>query len=55
LAPVGGARVNVGDLCVRVISPESPLGSVLIGLEEGEEFQFKRPAGQGEFTLLEVA
>lgn len=55
LAPVGGIRVDVGDLCVRVISPESPLGRVLVGLEEGDEFQFKRPAGQGAFTLLEVA
>jgi transcription elongation GreA/GreB family factor len=54
LAPVGGTRVNIGDLCVRVISPDSPLGRVLIGLEEGDAFQFNRPAGQGEFTLLEV-
>ena len=55
LAPVGGTRVDVGDLCVRVISPESPLGRVLIGLEEGDEFQFKRPAGKAEYTLLEVS
>jgi transcription elongation GreA/GreB family factor len=55
LAPVGGTRVEVNGQPIRVISPESPLGQVLVGLEEGEDFEFTRPAGKAEFTLVEVA
>jgi transcription elongation GreA/GreB family factor len=55
LAPVGGTRVEVNGQTIRVISPDSPLGQVLVGLEEGEDFEFTRPAGKAEFTLTEVA
>jgi transcription elongation GreA/GreB family factor len=55
IAPVGGTRVAVNGHRIRVISPDSPLGSVLMGLSQGEDFEFTRPAGKAEFTLVEVA
>lgn len=41
-----------GDPCLLSIS--SPIGSALVGLEEGEEIRIKIPAGAKRFEVLEL-
>jgi transcription elongation factor GreB len=38
-----------------LISLQSPMGAALMGKEEGEEIEVKRPKGVGYFTVLKVA
>lgn len=54
LAPVGGARVEVEGAVVRVISPSSPLGQALMGLEPGESSEMDSPRGMVDVEVLEV-
>ena len=37
-----------------LISLQSPVGSALMGKEEGDEIEVKRPKGVGYFTILKV-
>lgn len=45
MAPVGGGRVRVGDRTVTIISPASPLGEALAGLEPGDVAEIDSPRG----------
>lgn len=54
LAPAGGAQVEVEGRRVRVISPQSPLGTALSGLEEGDAFEVFTPQGRVEYEVLSV-
>ncbi len=54
LAPEGGARVVVDGQPVRVISPRSPMGAALAGLEAGDGFRVDTPRGPVEYEVLSV-
>lgn len=45
IAPVGGGKVRLGERLVSVISPASPLGEALIGLEVGDALEIDSPRG----------
>ncbi len=51
LAPVGGARATVAGTEVRVISPRSPLGSALVGLEVDDGVEVVTPRGRVEVAV----
>jgi hypothetical protein len=50
----GGVKVNVEGHLVHIVSPESPLGSALIGREKGEEIVLKVPGGVREIEIVDV-
>jgi len=50
----GGIRVNLDGIEVQVITHESPIGSEVLGLEKGDEFEIEGPKGQEELILLKV-
>jgi transcription elongation GreA/GreB family factor len=50
--PAGGGVMLSGD--VRSIAPQSPLGSVLLGLQEGEEAEVQSPQGKRTVTVMSV-
>lgn len=52
LAPLGGPKVAVEGVEVRVISPSSPLGRALLGLEEGDGAEVASPQGDVEYEVL---
>ena len=54
LAPVGGTTVFVQEKTVRLVSPESPIGRALLGLEIDDETHFESPAGPQCVVLLEL-
>jgi hypothetical protein len=54
LAPIGGPRVQLDGQVVRVISPESPLGGALMGLEQDEAFEINSPQGRVEYEVVVV-
>lgn len=54
LAPMGGGRVQAGGQRVNVISPSSPLGAALIGLEAGDVVEVETPRGLMEREILGV-
>lgn len=55
IAPVGGARVRVGERIVRAISFSSPLGQALRELEPGEAAAVDTPKGLVELEVRCVA
>jgi transcription elongation GreA/GreB family factor len=50
--PDGGGVKLSGD--VRSIAPQSPLGSVLLGLQEGDEAEVQSPQGKRTITVMSV-
>jgi transcription elongation GreA/GreB family factor len=41
ILPVGGLNLSVGDISVLTLAPEAPLGKLLLGKSEGDDFEFK--------------
>lgn len=54
LAPIGGARAEVNGRTVRVISPSSPLGKAMAGLEAGDAFEVETPRGVRCYEVITV-
>ena len=54
VAPIGGLKATVDGMRVRVISPKSPLGQALAGLEAGEGFELDTPRGVVDYEVVEV-
>lgn len=54
LAPAGGTALTIEGRTVRLVSPQSPLGQALIGMEIDEETQFNSPSGLQSLVLLSV-
>lgn len=54
LAPVGGYRVQVGGVPLRMISPVAPLGQALADLEEGDVAEVGGPRGLQHLEVLSV-
>lgn len=54
LAPVGGGRVSAAGYTVTVISPASPLGRALAGLEAGDAVEVDTPRGTQVREILGV-
>lgn len=55
VAPVGGLKATVAGTRVRVISPKSPLGAALTGLEADDGFELDTPRGTVEYEVVEVS
>jgi len=55
LAPVGGTRVEVDGMLVRVISLASPLGQAMAGLEAGDGFEVETPRGKLNLEVVSVS
>ncbi len=54
LAPTGGGKVQAGGYQVNVISPSSPLGEALLGLEAGDTVEVETPRGARAREILAV-
>ncbi|MBX7149874.1 GreA/GreB family elongation factor [bacterium] len=53
LAPCGGGiRVDVDDFTVSVITPDSPLGELLLGAHVGDFFDIKAKGQEIEYEVL---
>ena len=50
-----GIEVEVGDRTVRAVTPISPLGQALLGLEVGDEGAVRTPRGERRFEILSLA
>jgi transcription elongation GreA/GreB family factor len=51
LAPIGGAKADLDGTIIRVISPSSPLGRAMTGLEAGDGFEIETPRGLLEYEI----
>jgi transcription elongation GreA/GreB family factor len=51
LAPIGGAKADLEGTIIRVISPSSPLGRAMTGLEAGDGFEIETPRGLLEYEI----
>ena len=54
MAPHGGVTVSVGDARVTVLSPASPLGSVLVDAVCGDVVEYDSPSGPQQVEILAV-
>lgn len=54
LGPVGGPTAEVDGTVVRLISPKSPLGKAMGGLEAEDWFEVTSPTGVVEYEVLGV-
>jgi transcription elongation GreA/GreB family factor len=55
LAPVGGGTtVSDGVTSAQVVTPQSPLGRMLLGRTKGDVIEMRGKAGLREMTILEV-
>ena len=50
----GGVELRDGDAIVRTVTPASPLGRALMGLQVDDEGVFATPAGERSFEVVEV-
>ncbi len=50
----GGQRVKVDGVEVQTVTPTSPLGEALVGLEEGDEAEVTTPQGLKIYEILRV-
>lgn len=50
-----GIEIEVGDRTVRAVTPVSPLGQALLGLEVGDEGAVRTPRGERRFEVRSVA
>ena len=55
VAPEGGARVRVDGIEIQAISPASPLGKALVGLEEHDSVEVDGPNGTRELVVAALA
>lgn len=51
----GGTLLNVNERAVLVVSVFSPLGSALMGLKEGEEFEVETPKETRTYQILSLS
>jgi transcription elongation GreA/GreB family factor len=51
----GGVSASVGDEQVQVVTPGSPVGRALIGMEEGDEVRLIRKGGPRTYEIVGVA
>ena len=54
LAPVGGTSLTLNGEIVRLVSPQSPIGKAVLGLEVDDESHFESPSGPQSLVLVEV-
>jgi len=54
LGPVGGSKITINGIVLRLISPDSPVGAKIIGLQAGDDIEVRRPSGRAEFTVIEI-
>jgi transcription elongation GreA/GreB family factor len=55
LVPGGaGARLDVGEHSVRIVTPQSPLGRSLLGKRLGDTFDVRTPTGLHEYEVVRV-
>ena len=50
-----GIEIQLDDRTVRAVTPVSPLGQALLGLEVGDEGALRTPRGERRFEVLSVA
>ncbi|MBT4760076.1 MAG: hypothetical protein HOO06_00120 [Bdellovibrionaceae bacterium] len=51
LPKVGGVKLNSENINITVISPQSPLGELLMGLKKGDFFEFHIKNGVKEYVI----
>lgn len=51
----GGLELEQDELRVQTITPISPLGQALLGLEAGDEAKIRTSSGERSFEVLEVS
>jgi transcription elongation GreA/GreB family factor len=51
----GGESVALAGKTIRVISPLSPIGRMLMGREPGDEFTIDLPRGETLFTVQDIS
>lgn len=54
VAGAGGFELEQDGVLVRTLTPTSPLGRALIGLQAGDEGTFRTPRGERRFEVIEV-
>jgi transcription elongation GreA/GreB family factor len=54
VASAGGFQLELEGVRVRTITPVSPLGRALLGLQAGDEGSYRTPRGERRFEVLEV-
>jgi transcription elongation GreA/GreB family factor len=55
VAAAGGHELELGGEVVRTITPVSPLGRALLGLQAGDGGSFRTPRGERHFEVLRVS
>jgi hypothetical protein len=51
----GGTQVNSGGVMVSILSPTSPLGEGILGLQKGEQFSMESRTGARNFLVTSIA
>lgn len=54
VAAGGGQRVKVGRKEISTVTPQTPLGKALLGLEKGDEVEVQAGGGRREVTIEDV-
>lgn len=54
VAPQGGRELDVDGTPIQVVGAESPLGSALLQLEEGDEAELETPNGERVIEVVAV-
>ena len=55
LAPVGGTKITLNERVVRLVSPQSPIGQTMLGMQVDDEGLFESPSGPQPLALIEVS
>jgi hypothetical protein len=55
VAGAGGIELDLDGVRIRTLSPISPLGQALIGLQSGDEGSVRTPRGQRHFEVLRIS
>jgi transcription elongation GreA/GreB family factor len=51
----GGTHVQIDGKVISILSPTSPLGEGILGLQKGEPFSMESPAQTRTFTVADIA
>jgi transcription elongation GreA/GreB family factor len=51
----GGTQVDSGGAMVSLLSPTSPLGEGILGLQKGEQFSMESRTGTRNFLIIHIA